>query len=45
MKKLLYDPGLLILGLWKKEFRENFGVILDFPGIPNERNLRATTSR
>ena len=30
------DSGLLIRGLWKKEFRENFGAILDFPDIPNE---------
>ena len=29
-------PILLIRGVWKKEFRENFGAILDFPGIPNE---------
>ena len=28
--------GLLIRGLWEKEFRENFGAILDFPDIPNE---------
>ena len=33
---LCNDPGLLIRDLWEKEFRENFGVILDFPGIPNE---------
>ena len=30
------DPGLLIDGLWKKAFRENFGPILNFPGVPNE---------
>ena len=30
------DPGLLIRDPWKKELRENFGAILDFPGIPNE---------
>ena len=30
------DPGLLIHGLWKMEFRENFGTILDFPDFPNE---------
>ena len=30
------DPGLLTNGLLKTEFRENFGAILDFPGIPNE---------
>ena len=34
--KLPNDPGLLICGLWKKEFCENLGAILDFPGIPNE---------
>ena len=33
--KMLHDPGLLIRDLWKKEFRENFGAILDFPGIPS----------
>ena len=33
------DPGLLIYGIWKKEFRENFGAILDFPGIPNQSEL------
>ena len=30
------DSGLLICGLLKEEFRENFGAILDFLGIPNE---------
>ena len=30
------DPGLLIRDLWKEEFRENFGVILNFPDVPNE---------
>ena len=30
------DSGLLLRDLWKKEFRENFGAILDFPDIPNE---------
>ena len=30
------DPGLLIRGFWEKKFRENFGAIIDFPGIPNE---------
>ena len=30
------DPTLQIRGLLNKEFRENFGTILDFPGIPNE---------
>ena len=30
------DPGLLIRGLWKKEFRGNFGAILNFPSVPNE---------
>ena len=30
------DSGLLINGLLKTEFRENFGTILDFSGIPNE---------
>ena len=30
------DPSLLIHGFWKKEFRENFGAILNFPGVPNE---------
>ena len=30
------DPLLLTCGLWKIEFRENFGAILGFPGIPNE---------
>ena len=33
---LCNDSGLLIGGLWKKEFCENFGAILNFPGIPNE---------
>ena len=33
---LLNDSGLLVRGLWKKEFCGNFGAILDFPGIPNE---------
>ena len=33
---LRYDLVLLIRSLWKKEFRENFGAILDFPGIPNK---------
>ena len=32
------DPGLLIHGLRKMEFRENFDAILDLPGIPNESN-------
>ena len=31
------DSVLLICGLWKTEFRGNFGAILNFPGIPNER--------
>ena len=30
------DLGLLIYDRWKKEFRENFGAIFDFPDIPNE---------
>ena len=30
------DSSLLINGLLKTEFRENFGTILDFSGIPNE---------
>ena len=30
------DPVLLIRSLWKKEFRGNFGAILDISGIPNE---------
>ena len=30
------DPVLLMYGPWKKEFHENFGAILDFPGIPDE---------
>ena len=30
------DPDLLICGLWKKEVRENFDVILNFPCVPNE---------
>ena len=30
------DSSLLIRDLWEKEFRENFGAILDFPSIPNE---------
>ena len=30
------DPSLLIYGIWKKEFRGNFGAILDFPGIPDK---------
>ena len=33
---LRYGPVLLMCGLWKNEFRENFGAILDFPGIPNK---------
>ena len=36
MRILRNDPGLLINGLLKTEFRENFGAILDFSGIPNE---------
>ena len=28
--------GLLIRGLWENEFCENFGAVLNFPGIPNE---------
>ena len=34
--KILYDLRLLICDLWKKEFRGNFGAILDIPGIRNE---------
>ena len=30
------DPGLLINGFLKMEFRGNCGVIFDFLGIPNE---------
>ena len=30
------EPGLLFYGLWKKEFRENLGLILDFLGIPSK---------
>ena len=30
------DSDLLIRDLWKKEFRGNFGAILDFSGISNE---------
>ena len=30
------DSKLQIRGLLNKEFRENFGAILDFSGIPNE---------
>ena len=36
MITLRNDSGLLINGILKTEFRENFGVIFDFPGIPNE---------
>ena len=36
MMILQNDPGLLINGLLKMEFCENFGAILDFSGIPNE---------
>ena len=30
------DSVLLICGLLKEEFCQNFGAILDFPGIPNK---------
>ena len=30
------DLKLLIRDFWKKEFRGNFGAILDFPDIPNK---------
>ena len=33
---LCNDSSLLIYGLLKEEFRENFGAILDFSGISNE---------
>ena len=33
---LCNDPGLLLYDLWKKEFRGNFGPILNFLGVPNE---------
>ena len=34
--EMLHDLGLLIRGLWKKEFRGNFGTILDFFDIPSK---------
>ena len=37
MVTLRNDPGLLINGLWKTKFRENFGAILDFPDIPKRK--------
>ena len=36
MTMIRNDPVLLICDLWKKEFRGNFGAILDFPVIPSE---------
>ena len=33
------DSGLLINGLLKMEFHENFGSILNFPGIPKESKI------
>ena len=35
--EMSHDPDLLIHSLWKKEFRGNFGVILDFSGIPKKK--------
>ena len=39
------DSGLLINGLLKMEFRENFGAIFDFPTFRTKVNLKVTTSR
>ena len=33
------DSGLLIRGLWKKEFHENFGAIHNFFGISNKNKF------
>ena len=35
----LYDLGLLFYDLPREELHENFGSILDFPGIPNQSEL------